>query len=290
MSQFVDQLGDELSRRGVRGAVRARILAEYEDHLSCDPTARLGAPDELAREFADELGTHRARRGAAVGFAALAVAGLLFGIAVLFSGYLGYAAHARSPVLGTIANVVAVLAPQLAFAAGTLAVLRAVWRRRQAVVPRAEATVIIRRTAVAVMAGIATMAALALQAIEFPGAASSAARAFSLIAAAVGTVVLLAALPSVIAAARLRPGANGDAGDFLDDLGPFARAAWRGHPWRPALLIAAGVGVAVALAGVVGSDPYDGIARGLVDAAACLAGFALLGRFLGMLPQESLQS
>jgi hypothetical protein len=82
---------------------------------------------------------------------------------------------------------------------------------------------------------------------------------------------------------RLRPAAEGDAGDFVDDLGPFALPSWRGHPWRPAVLIAAGVGVAVALAGVAGSDPYDGILRGMLNAGACLVGFAALGRFLGLL-------
>jgi hypothetical protein len=38
----------------------------------------------------------------------------------------------------------------------------------------------------------------------------------------------------------------------------------------------------VALAGIVQSDPYDGLLRGLLDAAACLAGFGVLGRYLGL--------
>jgi hypothetical protein len=32
----------------------------------------------------------------------------------------------------------------------------------------------------------------------------------------------------------------------------------------------------------VQADPYDGILRGLADAIACLAGFAVLGRYLGL--------
>jgi hypothetical protein len=38
----------------------------------------------------------------------------------------------------------------------------------------------------------------------------------------------------------------------------------------------------IGLAGVVQSDPFDGLARGLADGAACLAGFAVLGRYLGL--------
>ena len=29
-------------------------------------------------------------------------------------------------------------------------------------------------------------------------------------------------------------------------------------------------------------DPYDGVARGIADAAACMAGFIVLGRYLGL--------
>jgi hypothetical protein len=288
VSGFVDDLNRELTRRGVRGAARQRILAEFEDHLSCEPGAQLGVPADLARQFADELGTHRALRSTAAAFGALAVAGVLFGIASLLSGYLSYdSSHAGSPALGTLANVVGVLAPQVAFAAGMLAALRAFQRRRNGVLPRAEATVIVRRTVVAVAAGIVTTAALALMAIEFPHAGPSGTRTFSFLAAAVGAAALLAALPAVLRAVRLRPAAEGDAGDFTDDLGPFVPIAWRGHPWRLALVVAALVGIAVTLSGVIGDDPYDGVARGLLDAAACLAGFALLGRFLGMLPARS---
>jgi hypothetical protein len=102
-----------------------------------------------------------------------------------------------------------------------------------------------------------------------------------------GAIALIAALPGVLAAMRLRPTGDGDAGDLVDDLGRFALESWRGHPWRPAVLVAAGVGVAAALAGVIGSDPYDGLLRGILDAGACLTGFGMLGRFLGMLPART---
>ena len=38
----------------------------------------------------------------------------------------------------------------------------------------------------------------------------------------------------------------------------------------------------VMLAGIAASDPYDGILRGIVEACACLTGFAALGPFIGL--------
>jgi hypothetical protein len=46
--------------------------------------------------------------------------------------------------------------------------------------------------------------------------------------------------------------------------------------------VAAGVALVITLGGVAGSDGYDGALRGLLDALACLGGFALLGRYLGL--------
>jgi hypothetical protein len=47
-------------------------------------------------------------------------------------------------------------------------------------------------------------------------------------------------------------------------------------------IIALGVAALIALAGVIQDDPYDGLLRGLLDAGACLIGFALLGTYLGL--------
>ncbi|MDQ2897742.1 MAG: hypothetical protein M3Y09_19245, partial [Actinomycetota bacterium] len=107
-------------------------------------------------------------------------------------------------------------------------------------------------------------------------------QALALIASGAGTVALLAVLPSLWAAARLRPVATGGAGDLFDDLGPVVPARLRGRPWRLAVLIAAAVALAIALAGIAGDDPYDGIARGVADGLVCLGGFATLGRYLGL--------
>jgi hypothetical protein len=40
--------------------------------------------------------------------------------------------------------------------------------------------------------------------------------------------------------------------------------------------------VILGLQGVIANDPYDGVARGLLDAAACMTGFIVLGRYLGL--------
>ena len=59
-------------------------------------------------------------------------------------------------------------------------------------------------------------------------------------------------------------------------------APLRGRPWRLAIMVAAGVALAIALAGAAGDDLYDGIARGVADGLVCLAGFGTLGRYLGL--------
>jgi hypothetical protein len=58
--------------------------------------------------------------------------------------------------------------------------------------------------------------------------------------------------------------------------------ALKASPWRFALLVA----FVTAAAGVAGNDPYDGVIRGLFEAAGCLAGFATLGRYLALRARE----
>ena len=278
MNSFVDDLGHELTTAGIRGRRRARILAEFADHLHCDPKAALGSPVEIAREFADELATSRARRGAFAVFAALALAGALF--ATFLIEQFGPVTHQTGAV--DIAGGILFVAAQVAFASGVLAALRAIQCRRAPSVPRAEAVVLVRRSAVALGAGLVTMAALAVAALVLSHEGHTGARTHALVIAAVGGAALLAVSPIVIAAARLLPSKPGNAGDIFEDIGRFTPAALSGRPWRVALLVAGGLALVTAAAGLVQSDPYDGILRGLAEASACLAGFALLGPFLGL--------
>lgn len=282
---FQSRLGEELSGVGIRGRLRGRILAEYADHLACDPEAQLGEPGALARQFADEVGSTRARRAAVVGFGALAVAGILFGVAFVTSDSAFGAAPKGGPVIGRVATGAALLFSQVSFVAGMLAALRWVQRRGSGVLPGAEATVIVRRAAVGVLSGILTMVSLGTIAVADRRFQSGAWATFTVVIAAVGTAGLLASLPSIWEAARLRPVATGEAGDIFEDLGDFVMLvppSLRGRPWRLAAVVSVGVAVAITLVAVPAQDAFDGAVRGVFDALACMAGFATLGRYLGL--------
>lgn len=284
-TEFESRLGRELSAAGIGGRLRGRILAEYADHLACDPEARLGEPRALARQFADEVGSTRARRAALFGFAALALAGILFGVAFVTSDSAFGAAPKGGPVIGRIATALAIVFSQVSFVAGMLAALRWVQRRGSGVLPAAEATVIVRRAAVGVLTGIVTMVSLGTIAIAYQRFQAGPWVTFTIIVAAVGTAGLLASLPAIWEAARLRPVAPGEAGDIFDDLGDLVMLvppALRGRPWRLAAVVSVAVAVVITLVAAPAQDAYDGALRGLVDALLCMAGFATLGRYLGL--------
>jgi hypothetical protein len=284
-SEFETRFGQELTAAGIGGRLRARILAEYADHLACDPEAQLGEPRALARQFADEVGSTRARRAAVIGFGALALAGILFGLAFVTSDAAFGAAPKGGPVIGRLATGLAILFSQVSFVAGTLAVLRWAQRRDDGVLPAAEATVIVRRIAVGVVSGIVTMVSLGTLAIAYHRYQPEAWATFAIVVAAVGAAALVAVMPWVWKAAQLRPVAAGGAGDIFDDLGPFVAlvpAPLRGRPWRLAAVVSVAVAVIITLVAVPAQDAVDGAARGLLDALLCMAGFATLGRYLGL--------
>ncbi len=280
---YLDALRDELANAGIGGRRRERIVIEIADHLACDAAAQLGSPRDIARRFADELGTLTARRAAGRSFAALAVAGLMFGAAFAVSPAAAFgAAPAGASLLGRLARVVAVLAPQIAFAAGLLAALRAVRRRGQGVIAAAEARIIGRRATVATVAGLATTVSLGVIALVFAREVSSGWQALALVASGTGTAALLAVLPSLWAAARLRPVAPGGAGicSTISARSCPRRCGaipggWRSwsrpaSPWRsrsPAR---------------PGTTSMTGSPAVVADGLVCLAGFGTLGRYLGL--------
>ena len=281
-SEYERALSRELSAVGISGQLRRRILDEIGDHLSCDPQAPLGEPQALAREFADVVGTARAKTAALAAFASLVVAGAMLAVAFAAAphGLLRSAQRAPSAALAA-AGVMAITA-QVALAAGCLAGLRW-WRRRdRGVLPAGEAAVILRRAAVGVGAGIVTMVALAVIVVAARHRLGPTASDAGLIAAGLGGVALVASLPSLRAAARVRPTLGGEPGDIFDDLGPLAPADLRGHPWRLAVWFALAVAALITVAAVPAQDVYDGALRGILDALACLAAFAVLGRYLGL--------
>ncbi len=279
---YIETLSHELSAVGIGGRRRARILTEVADHFACDPAADLGEPDQLARQFADELGTSLSRRAAFAVFAALTLAGVLFAVAFLtHRGLLRSATHTAGP-LRDLAAVLLVVGPQVAFVAGLLGAVRAARRRGTTVLARTEAGFIVRRAAFGLLGGLGGMVGFAMMALILRGRAPAWWVAASVAMCGAGVVALLAAAPSVLAAARLRPVAVGPGGDLFDDLGPLIPGRLRGRPWLLALLVAGALAVVIAIAGVLQSDPFDGLLRGLADGTACLIGYAAFGRYLGL--------
>lgn len=93
---------------------------------------------------------------------------------------------------------------------------------------------------------------------------------------AVGALTLTAATALTVRATAFRPSGEGVAGDLAFDLGIDA------PPWTIALAIALALALCIAVSGVAQADPFDGLARAVGDGLLCLAGFALLGRPLGL--------
>jgi hypothetical protein len=275
---YLQELRRELGVVGIRGRLRRRVLAEAEDHLRSDPEAldRFGGADEVANAFAAELGARATRRAAVGAFAALAVAGAVYAVAFVGASFASVPPPDTFPVLATIAFATIVFAPQVAFVAGALALVRTL-RRRAPVLPSAELRVINRRTGVALASALVTMGALALFAFELRGEIAGWWLTFTFVGAtAASGLLLLAAVPAT-GAALLRPQVAGAAGDVFDDLGLTAT-----DPWRFARRVALAVGLLVWVAGAVQGDPLDGALRGMAEALACLGGFAVFGRFLGL--------
>jgi hypothetical protein len=171
---------------------------------------------------------------------------------------------------------VVIVAPQVAFVAGSLGLVRTL-RRRERVLPSTELTVINRRTSVALVSGFVTMAALAILALELRDVSTTRWVAVTLVGASIAAPLLVLAGIPVVRASRLRPQVAGEAGDLFDDIG-FGRT----DPWRFACLVAIGVGLAVFLAAAVQGDPFDGALNGVAEGLACLGGFAVLGRYLSL--------
>lgn len=283
---YTHELSAELRRLGVPSSRRRRLLAETEDHLRTDPEAlsRFGSAGDIARQCADELGSSGARRVSITAFAVLAFAGLLFGALMLavfatVPRYTIVCCTSSSPVQ-MLTLAVLVIAPQVAFVAGVLAVVRAVRLRRSAALPRAEVDALRRRTAVALLSGGATMAALVAVVAQF--AAAMPGWLVAAAAAAGTTSVLLLAITSVplVVTSRVHVQTAGAAGDVFSDLGPVVPAPLRGHPWAFAAMCALAVALIVFLPGIPADDGCDAALRGAAEAAICLLGFAVLGRYL----------
>jgi hypothetical protein len=282
---YLDDLAFELQRAGIPARRRRRILTEFTDHLTEDPAAELGAAEDLAGRFADELGTRLARAAAFRAFLALAVAGLAM-LAMFFAvgrmhGLMVYGGRRHStPTWSAPLLLAAALAAQLALAAGGLALLRA-WRLRHVpVIGAADARILVRRASVGVLAGALTLTALPVIALAYPHAGGASWRTAAWVVCGLGLIGFVTVVPALLSSARLRPRQSGTSGDLHDDLLTFL--PWAPAPREAALMLAFGIAVALTIAGIVTDDPYDGALRGIADALACLAGYAALGAYLGL--------
>jgi hypothetical protein len=268
----------------------------------------------LARQFADELGTRLARESAYRAFALLAVAGITLLVTFFdggrtWGGWIGYGSHPTSgfmPGWWVPLMVVWFVTAQVALAAGLLALLRA-WRlRHEPVIKAADAAIINRRVSVALLSGAFTMLLLPATDLMLArpliyrlagGAIDPLSDRWHSLFASYGhpwwpyvllifgpllIIAMLAMLPSVNAATRLRPSREGAAGDLTSDLGPELSRRVAATPGRLALALCAAIVLVMVAVGARSDDALDGLLRGVLDAGVCMAGFVLFGRYLGI--------
>lgn len=262
---MISRLSDELAAVGITGRLRARILAEARDHVAEGGEERFGDPAELARQFADGLAVSRGRRAVLAAFGALGLAGIGFAaawLAVLAGPQeLG---GGRWPWLGVVATVGMIVFPQVAFVAGTLALLRALRLRGAA----AEVALLLRRTRIALVFGALAMASVAVYAVNFGLAA------WVPVAAAALLLPLAAAGVLVHRGAVVKSSVPGEAGDVFDDL-PVTL------PHRPGLLL--GVTAALVAAATFAAAPnHEGVRNAIAEVVFLAAGWLSLGKRLGL--------
>jgi hypothetical protein len=291
---FAARLDRELAARGVPRRERSRIRLEYEDHAACDAGAegRLGDPVALARDFADELATDRARRGAWLAVGVLALAAVALAVSQLAVGGASRAADAHTiwalwlPGLFGIA-----VGPQVALVVGAVAAFGS-WRRRgEKVLPAASIALIDRRAMVAVGGGMTTTLGLILYAFSFAGSEPAWWMAVVAGTAALVTVMLAGVAWRVRRTAAIAVSLTGPAGDVFDDLrltaiGP-AGARWtdalRDHSRLLGAALCVAVGILVAAGtGHAESSLAEGLQRGAFEGAAAAVGFVGLGGRLGL--------
>jgi len=262
----IAELARELAHVGIRGRQRQRILTELADHLACDATADLGDPRELAQQFADDLAVQTTRRAALWSFGALALVAVAVGVPEVTLPRVPDIFGGRSPLLAAPATLAVVLGAQIAFAAGCLAVLRAL-RRPQ------DVTLVRRRTAVAVAAGAATALGSALYALNFWDEVPMWWGLLAVGAAATALLPLAAPAAACIRATRLRVSSRDPAPGLAADLGSAASPLAIGG--AAVLLILLGTSVAE-------RSLTEGALRGGFEAVAFATCFLALRRPLAL--------
>jgi len=273
---YLDRLGKELDRVGIRGRARRRILLEAADHLTEGEEAAFGDPHELAQLFADELATQAGTRAAFTAFAALGLAGAGFAAGWCLLVLRGTADITSASFLpaGLVAAFALIACPQISFAAGLLALARARRLQRLRAAPAAELELLARRTNTALCFGAASLVAFAVYVVDYHGAFAR----WQVVAGTSGALVLLLPVAAAAFAGRravaVRSSVPGKAGDMFDDL-PVRLPC---RPWAVCLGLAGSLALLLLATGGIDEGPRNAVAE-FVLVIAC---FAALGRRLGL--------
>jgi hypothetical protein len=277
---WLGELGVELERAGIRGSTRRRIETELADHLACDPASeiRLGSPHEVAGQFAVLLRTSRSARAARRSFLGLALTALLLIVhARAISPAGGWpAVSGRNATFVSLGGLLMVLGAQIAFVAGVLALTRRP-------VGAAEAALVQRRAAIALLAGVAVVAGEVVQATALAPYLAGWWYALALVIAA-ASLVALGACWLWVRSARAVTREGGPVPGLAADLPGSLRL----HP--AAFAVATGV-VAVLLVGVGSTfaerSTAEGVTRGVLEAVAFAGCYLILRRPLAITPGRS---
>jgi hypothetical protein len=278
---WLEELHAELGRAGIRGRTGRRIELEFADHVACEPgcESRLGTPREVAQRFAAELRIVRTRRATSLSFAALVLAAC--GVLATLRSYSAVGSGPDVPgVQGwviALTGIPILFAPQVAFVAGALGAIRGYHLRRGG---SADGLALVQhRLWVGVVAAAVTAAFMLAQVVVLWGRMPDWWRAVALAAVVAPTAALAAAALALHRAGRVTSG-DASAAEGLETDVPWFREIVA----RPLALLAV-VGVPVCLVVFAGtahaeSSLLEGLERGVAEALAILAGFALLGRRL----------
>ncbi len=249
---MIGELSRELAAVGIRGRLRRRILAEAAEHLRDGSAEEFGDPRVIARQFAEVLGASMARRAALLSFGALAIVGVAYAVVVVSISRAGSPRDiwgGVDPPLGFLAALGLIVLPQVSFVGGVLAPLARTPRHA------------VRRAALGLAAGAASLVCAVVFTVQF-----------SL------HVPLLWAVAPGLAAAAVAAGYAARAARIRTTAAAIELAL----TWRQALGVAILAALAVGLAGASGGDPAEGVRNFIGESVACMSGFALFGRAMGI--------
>jgi len=286
---WLREFEEELAARHVRRPLRERLVAELADHLACEEgdgtrieLTRIGAARAIADQYADELASHDARRGAFISFAALAVTAVAMAVGTAGTGRSQYPGfnHGFSAVLALLAIAAIVFGSQVALVSGLLATWRALRRRSVAAMPAAEVALLRRRTTVALGSGTAVAVGLVAYRINFIDVQPAGWLALGGSLAGCAIVALAVAWSALVRSSATVTAVVGPAGDLYDDIPPLRPL--RGHPARlcAGLTLLSGLGMTL-VEWHAERSLSEGLQRGAVEALGFLVCFVALSRAIG---------